>query len=130
MSGVVNESVECSNCGFVFQGDEVGEHPGEHDPCPNCGSLRRNVRLSVKETLVLSEYIGIKAKQQKSTRKKSKADYEFEEGKKKGKNGEMVYKKRIINREQPNLIGSYIEVVKDKDGNIIVDKNEKLSEHK
>ena len=130
MSGVVNESVECSSCGFVFHGGEVGEHPGEHEPCPSCGSLMRNIRLTIKETLGLSEYIGIKAKKQSSKHKKNRVDYVFEEGKKKGKDGEMVYKKRVINREQPDLLGSYIELVRDKDNNIIVNKNEKLSEHR
>jgi len=131
MPSVVNESVECSNCGFVFQGDEVGEHPGEHDPCPNCGSLRRHIHVSVKETLELREYIGIKAKKQNSKHKKSRADLEFEEGKKIGKDGKPVYKKLIRDREHPNSDNSYQELVVDtKTGKVIVDKREKLSEHK
>ena len=130
MSGVVNESVECSSCGFVFQGDEVGKHPGEHDPCPNCGSLRRHIRVSIKETLGLSEYIGIKAKKQNSKHKNNRADYEYEEGKKKGKDGRPVYKKLVKDREHADSDNSYQELVIDAEtGKVIVDKREKLSEH-
>ncbi len=129
MSSDINESVECSECGFVFQGNEVGKHPREHEPCPNCGSLRRHVRVSVKETWGLSEYTGIKAKKQGSEHKNKRADYEFGEGKKKGGDGKLVYKRMVRDREHPNSPGSYIEYVRDKDGNIIVNKSEKLSEH-
>jgi predicted nucleic acid-binding Zn-ribbon protein len=129
MSGKVSESVECGNCGYIFQDDELERNSREQKPCPNCGSLRRHIRLSVRETLGLSEYVGIKAKKQNSKHKKNRADYELEEGKKKGKDGKLVYKKRIVNREHPDLPNSYVEVVKDKDGKIIVNKSEKLSEH-
>ena len=131
MSSAINEYVECSRCGFAFQGEEVGKHPGEHDPCPKCGSLRRHIRVSVKETWRLSEYIGIKAKKQNSKHKKNRADHEFEEGKKIGRDGRPVYKKLIRDREHPNSDNSYQELVKDvKTGKVIVDKHEKLSKHR
>ena len=131
MSGEVSESVECSECSYVFQGEELDQDSKERKPCPNCGSLRRNIRLSVKETLGLSEYIGIKAKKQNSKHKKRRADYEFEEGKKIGKDGKPVYKKLIRDREHPNSDNSYQELVIDtKRGKVIVDKHEKLSGHK
>ena len=130
MSGEVSESVECSECSYVFQGEELDQDSKERKPCPNCGSLRRNIRLSVKETLGLSEYIGIKAKKPTSKHKKNRADYEYEEGKKKGKDGRLVYKKSIKDREHTALPHSYIERVTDiETGEIIVDKDEKLSEH-
>ena len=130
MSGEVSESVECSECSYVFQGEELDQDSKERKPCPNCGSLRRNIRLSVKETLGLSEYIGIKAKKPTSKHKKNRADYEYEEGKKKGKDGRLVYKKLVKDREHASSDNSYQELVIDvKTGKVIVDKHEKLSEH-
>ena len=130
MSNTISESVECSDCGYVFHGEEVGKHPGEHNPCPNCSSLRRHIRLSIKETLGLSEYIGIKAKNSSSKHKRNRADYEFGEGKKIGKDGKLVYKKSVKDRENANSDNSYQELVVDvKTDEVIVDKHEKLSEH-
>ncbi len=130
MSDTISETVECSDCGYVFHGEEVGKHPGEHNPCPNCSSLRRHIRLSIKETLGLSEYIGIKAKKSSSKHKGNRADYEFGEGKKIGKDGKLVYKKSVKDRENANSDNSYQELVVDvKTGEVIVDKHEKLSEH-
>jgi predicted RNA-binding Zn-ribbon protein involved in translation (DUF1610 family) len=130
MSGVVNESVECSSCGFVFQGDKVGEHPGEHEPCPNCGSLMRHISLTIKETWSWNEYNKLKAKKLSNTHKKHRADYEFEEGKKIGKDGKLVYKRLVKDRENTNSDNSYQELVIDvKTGDVVVDKHEKLSKH-
>ena len=130
MSSAVNESVECGSCGLVFQGDEVGEHPGEHEPCPNCGSLRRHIRVSVKETWSWNEYNKIKAKKASTTHKKHKVRHEFEEGKKKGNDGRLVYKKLVKDREHAKSDNSYQELVIDVEtGKVIEDKHEKLSEH-
>ena len=129
MSSEVSQSVECSECKYVFQADELEQDSEKRKPCPKCGSLRRNIHVTVNETLVLHEHIGIKAKKTSSKHKKNRVDYEYEEGKKKGKDGELVYKKRVVNREHPDSPNSYVEVVRDKDGNIIVNKSEKLSEH-
>ncbi len=131
MSGEVSQSLECSECSYVFQGEELGQDLRERKPCPNCGSLRRHVRLSVKETLSLSEYIGVEAKKQDSKHKKNRADYEFGEGKKTGKNGRLVYKKLVKDREHADSDNSYQELVIDSEtGKVIVDKHEKLSEHR
>ena len=86
--------------------------------------------MSIKETWGLSEYIGIKAKKQDSKHKNNRADYEFGEGKKKGKDGRLVYKKSVKDREHADSDNSYQELVIDvKTGKVIVDKHEKLSEH-
>ena len=123
-------SVECSNCGFVFQDEEPSKPREEWEPCPECGSLKRMVRLTHKETLELHEYNRLKAKKPASKHKKNRPDYELEQGKKIGKDGKLVDKTVIKDREHPDLPDSYVETVKDKNGNIIVDKHEKLSEHK
>ena len=120
-------TIECGKCGYVFQSDVLA---GKPNPCPICGSFGGHAYLTHKETVNLNEYIGLSAKKPTSKHKHNRADYEFGEGKKIGKDGKLVYKKRIMNREHPDLPDSYVEVVKDKDGNIIVNKSEKLSEHR
>ncbi len=131
MSSEVSQSVECSECKYVFQDDELDQDSEKRKPCPNCGSIRRNIHVTVKETWVLHEYVGLKAKKPSSKHHKNKADYEFEEGKKKGKNGRLVYKKLVKDREHADSDNSYQELVIDaKTGKVIVDKHEKLSEHK
>lgn len=124
-------SVECSNCGFVFQNEELTKPRENWEPCPQCGSLRRNVRLTHREALKLYESHGLKAKKPTSRHsKKNRVDYEFVEGERFGRNGRLVYGKTKKDREHPDLPDSYVETVKDKDGKIIIDKHEKLSEHK
>ena len=130
MNGKDSITVECSKCGYVFQSDELEQNLRELKPCPNCGALKRHAHLTHKESLSLNEYIGLKAKKHGPEHKNNRADYEVEEGNKIGKDGKLVYKKRVLNRENPDLPGSYVETVKDKDGNIIVNKSEKLSEHR
>ena len=130
MSGKIQQTVECSECKYVFKDDEVDNDTEKRKPCPNCGSLRRNLNLTVKDTMVLHEYIGLKTKKPSSGHKKNRADYEFEEGQKKGKDGRLVYKKLVKDREHADSDNSYQELVIDtKTGNTIVDKHEKLSEH-
>ncbi len=123
-------SVECSNCGFVFQNEESNEPREKWEPCPYCGSLKRMVRLTHRERLELYERQKLKAKKPSSKRKWRRPDYEEEKGKKIGGDGKLVDKTVIKDREHPDLPNSYVETVRDKDGNIIVDKHEKLSEHR
>jgi DNA-directed RNA polymerase subunit RPC12/RpoP len=131
MSSEVSQSVECSECNYAFHDDELDRDLEKRIPCPNCGSFRRTVHVTVKDNLVLHEYIGLKAKKPSSTHKKSRADYEFEEGKKKGKNGRLVYKKLVRDREHAASDNSYQELVIDVEtGKVIVDKHERLSKHR
>jgi predicted nucleic acid-binding Zn-ribbon protein len=126
-----NMSVECTNCGFIFPSDGLNEPVDKRKPCPNCGSFRRNIRFTHTETLELREGLNLKANKPTSKHKKHRADYEFEEGEKLGRNGRLVHKKVIKDRERANSPHSYQELVKDvKTGEIIVNKDEKLSEHR
>jgi len=87
--------------------------------------------VSVNETLELSEYVGIKAKKQDSKHKKNRADYESEGGKTRGRDGRLVNKELVKDREHASSDNSYRELVVDAEtGKVIVDKHEKLSEHK
>ena len=112
-------SVKCANCGFTFKNnEEVGQ------PCPKCGSHDRSLHLhnEVKAHVLLK----LKKKGATSKHKKGRPDYELEEGKKTGKDGKLVSIERIIDRDSDR----YQEIVKDENGKIIVDKDEKLSEHR
>jgi predicted nucleic acid-binding Zn-ribbon protein len=130
MSGFVTDSVKCGNCGFVFQADDLSKPLSERSPCPNCGSLKRVMDVNIEDKLVLHEYLKVEAKKPSSAHKKHRADYEFEQGVAKGRNGNLVYKRKVKDRENSDSPGSYVEYVRDKDGNIIVNKSEKLSEHR
>ena len=79
---------------------------------------------------MIHEYIGLEAKKPYSKHKKNRADYECEKGVKRGRNGKLVYKKIVRDREHPESPDSYVEYVRDEEGNIIVNKTEKLSEHR
>jgi rubredoxin len=130
MSGVSKESVECGNCGYVFHGDDIDQESGKRNPCPSCGSLKRKFNVAIEDTVELHGYLKGEMKKPTSKHKKKRADYEFEQGVTKGKNGKLVYKKKVTDRQNPDSPDSYIEYVRDNDGNIIVNKREKLSEHR
>ncbi|GAH73430.1 unnamed protein product [marine sediment metagenome] len=72
------------------------------------------------------ESVKLKAKKPSSTHKKHRSNYVLEQGKKIGKDGKLVSLERIIDRDSNH----YKEIVKDKDGKVIVNKDEKLSKHK
>ncbi len=121
-----NISIECSNCGFVFQNEQLNEPIEKRKPCPECGSQSRTIRLAIKAKAEVLARMKLKARKPTSTRKKRRPNYESDSGKKIGKNGKLVSIERIIDRDSNH----YKEVIKDKDGNVIVNKDEKLSEHK
>jgi len=129
MSDVVNDSVQCP-CGYIFHGDDLDQESGKRKPCPKCGSLKRIFNEKAEDGVVLSEHLKGEIKKPSSRHKKGRADYEFEQGVIKGKNGKPVYIRKVIDREHPDSPESYVEYVRDKNGNIIVNKSEKLSEHR
>ena len=124
----VSKSVECNNCGMTFY--DLDQPLSKDNPCPNCGSFEGIVKVGIKAILEPHGYLGGKMKKPTSKHKKKRADYEFEQGVTTGKNGKLVYKRKVKDREHAGSPGSYVEYVRDKDGNIIVNKSEKLSEHK
>jgi uncharacterized C2H2 Zn-finger protein len=130
MSDVSKESVECATCGYEFPLYELSKPSNERSPCPNCGSLKRKFKVTIEDTVKSYGYLKGEMKRPVSKHKNNRADYEFEEGKKMGKDGKLVYKRKVIDREHPDLPDSYVEYVRDKDGKVIVNKSEKLSEHR
>ena len=91
-------------------------------------SRYRSVHINAK----VKSYGLLKAKKIVTNSKhKHKSVYDLEQGKKIGKNGKLVDVKKIKDREHSNEPHSYIETVKDVEtGEIIVNKDEKLSEHR
>lgn len=138
-------SIECSNCGFVLQNVLLSDLFAEHNPCPRCGAVKRSITLAPKIDLFVNADIikpdvtiqkeislglEIQATNTGSRHKKHRLDYESKQGKTTGRNGRRVYKKTSYNRQNPDSLGSYIEKVIDgESGNIIVEKQEKLSDH-
>ena len=108
---------QCANCGFVFKSsEEVGR------PCPRCGSPDVNLKTGDKgkgHSLVTEE------RYDSSKKHGHGSYYTLKKGERIGKDGKSVSIERVIDRDSDH----YTEVVKDKDGNVIVNKNEKLSEH-
>jgi hypothetical protein len=129
MPNVQEQRIACSECKSVFNNDELNIEPEKRKPCPNCGSLQRNIHVAIHETIALYDSIGIKGKKAGTKHKNNRVDYESEQGIKRGKNGRLVFKKKLIDREHPNQNGSYVEYVRDEEGNIIVNKSERLTEH-
>jgi hypothetical protein len=129
MSDEVNDSVQCP-CGYIFHGDDVDQESGERKPCPKCGSLKRIFNKGLKDGITSHDYIGLEVKKPYTKHKKNRADYESEQGVTKGRNGKLVFKRKVKDREHPDSPDSYVEYVRDRDGNIIVNKSEKLSEHR
>ncbi|MBI4267996.1 MAG: hypothetical protein HY662_04340 [Chloroflexi bacterium] len=130
MPNVVNQSVECGNCGYALPLDNLSKPSDECSPCPNCGSLKRKFNVTIEDRVESHEYLKGEMKKPSSKHKKKRADYEFEQGVTTGKDGKLVYKRKVKDREHPDSPDSYVEYVRDKDGNIIVNKSEKLSEHR
>ena len=131
MSGVDNVHVECTGCGFVFLDGKVEKHPQEHKSCPNCGSFAQHIGLTISDSVSVSDYVRGEARRLDSRHKGNRADHDFEEGTRHGGDGRLVYKKNVRDREHPHSDGSYQELVIDvKTGEVIVDKHERLSDHR
>jgi len=111
-------SVSCLNCGFLFENED------HNRPCPKCSSRNRSVTLTgeIKPHGLLK----LGKKGAKSKRHKHRFDQEIVTGEKTGRNGKLVNIERIVDREQD----LYKETVKDGHGQVIVQKDEKLSEHR
>lgn len=110
-------SVSCLDCGFVFGNED------HNDPCPKCGSRNRSITLT--EKITFHEVLKVGKKGAKSRKHKHKFDQEIIAGNRIGKDGKPVNIEQVIDREHD----LYKKTIKDEHGQIIVQKDEKLSEH-
>jgi len=111
-------AAQCANCGFIFESsEEVGQ------PCPKCGLLDRNIGVDDEG----SAHEKLKEGRRDPAKKHGHGNYyTLEKGERIGKDGKLVSIERVIDRDSDH----YTEVIKDKDGTVIVNKDERLSEHK
>ena len=54
-------TVECGECHRVLK-ESPSAKAEERRPCPGCGSLTRHIYVNIKDTLVVSDDLAIKAK--------------------------------------------------------------------
>ncbi|MGB8706970.1 MAG: hypothetical protein WCD72_03335 [Dehalococcoidia bacterium] len=111
-------SVLCSDCGFDFENEDHTK------ACPKCGSRNRSITLT--EEIKSHELLKLRKKGAASIKHKHRFDQEIVTGEKVGKDGKPVSIEQVVDREQD----VYKETVKDEHGQIIVQKDEKLSEHR
>lgn len=58
MSDIMDDSVRCGNCGYVFHDDDIDKASGNRKPCPKCSSLKRHyyhkaeVKIGVKTEML------------------------------------------------------------------------------
>jgi hypothetical protein len=121
---VKREGVNCIDCGA-----DRTAYDAPSEPCRECGSLRRNVRVSIEETLRAEDHLAYHAKHPTPTYRagsKSRPARETWGGEHPSADG--VYRKvrRVVDREGD----WYEETVRDPDGTLIRDVAEPLSEHR
>ncbi len=115
--------IECGECGEILD-EPTDQTETDRMPCPNCGSLRRHVRLSFSETLTLHEKRKLKAKGPEG----GKPRYESVQGDDlHQKSGRWMKLKRIIDR----VNDWYQEIITDpKTGEVVHKTEDPLSEHR
>ncbi|MCD6474612.1 MAG: zinc ribbon domain-containing protein [Thermoplasmata archaeon] len=108
--------IYCRNCGKKLSND--------NEVCPNCGSKKRNIIVTLKDKIELHDQIKGKVKRQgfKKPIREFKVGDDLHH-----KSGKWYHKEMYIDREKDQ----YKEIVKDKTtGNIIHKCEEPLSKHK
>ena len=108
--------VSCLNCGFAFESED------HNKPCPECGSRNRGISLAAE----IKPHSFLKLGKKGTSKKHGhKFDAEIITGKRVGKDGKLVNIEQIIDRDSDK----YDKIVKDEQGQTIVEKDERLSQH-
>lgn len=117
------QSIFCAKCGRAL--DENPVMPvEERKPCPSCGSVARNIHVTINETMTMREKLGLKGRH--SGRKKPFIEQVSGDDLHR-KSGKWMKHSRVIDRDND----SYHEVVKDpKSGKIVHECKEPLSQHR
>ncbi|MGO8943524.1 MAG: zinc ribbon domain-containing protein [Syntrophobacteraceae bacterium] len=117
-----NDTVECGECGTLI--DSQRDTEDHRISCPNCGSNKRNYHVSITDTMVARDGLGIKAKRPGEKRPfiEDKAMPDFSQSR-----GKVVLRKQVIDRDNDK----YFESVTDyESGEVIHHCDEPLSEHR
>jgi len=118
---VIHDTTKCANCGA--QVDPSGDTPEHRVSCGKCGSTKRNYYVSIAETLVARDGLGVKAKRPGDKRPyvEDLAVPEYSRSR-----GKVVHRQRVIDRDNDR----YFEKVTDYEtGDVIHHCEEPLSQH-
>lgn len=112
--------VKCSKCDCDLS--SVHDEDEERAPCPQCGSTAR--AFSVHLSGVMTVFSSLGAKHRRPGFKRP--IMEMFSGKRRGRDGRIVNRDAVIDR----LAHRYRERVTTEDGEVIVDKDEGLRQHR
>ena len=112
-------STLCADCGFVFEKEDYNK-----PCCPKCGSRNRHII----ETDEGKGYELLKLREDGNALRKHNHRFckETMTGERIGTDDKLVSIKQVVDRERD----TYTKTIKDEHGRIIVQKDEKLSEHR
>lgn len=118
MSRSENPDIRCANC------DADLSAGSDEPPCPYCGSEGRNIFVHVQEGVQVHESVAGKVRRKGASGRRAQ---EFKSGDDfKHSTEEWVRLERRINREDDR----YYEKIPDKNGNVIREVDEPLSQHR
>jgi len=110
----------CIGCGGALLGDQPGV------PCSQCGDIRRTTSAAIRESVEVLSSIRIQKKSPGyPSRKRIRLDH-FEGWDWSRKLGSMVRKLRRVDKDAD----IYTEVVQERDGTVIHECHEPLSDHR
>lgn len=115
------DTIECADC--TAEVDARGDTPEQHMPCEKCGSTKRNHHISILESVVARDGIGVKAKRAGEKRPyiEDLAGPDHSRSREK-----FVHRERVIDRDNDR----YFEKITDYDsGEVIHHCEEPLSRH-
>ena len=116
---MVSTKYFCQNCRR-----ELNE---EQKPCPYCGSVRRDIKVEIKEEIKIRE--SLRGRQKRNGFKKFMVEFLqgwFSSGDKE-KFPEGIQQTRLIDKKNDKY---QKKVIDEATGEVVIDKDEKLSEHK
>jgi hypothetical protein len=121
--------VTCALCGTALD-DDLDAPAERRQPCPNCGSTARNAHIYVSGSAVGHSSLRLRQKRPgflgRSGRSKGGLVREVLQGEEQSADGSWVDKVRVKDREADR----YAERVVAKDGTVLHDVDEPLSEHR
>lgn len=126
MTDDINQSIECSDCGAPLPNEWLNKESGQL--CPNCGSIRKTVRLNIHENAVIEVHDSVTGKTKDSNySSKRNPRHEFFEGDDLRKSdGKWMKKRRVIDKYN----NKYLEKVVDPEtGEIVHHNEESLTDH-
>jgi DNA replicative helicase MCM subunit Mcm2 (Cdc46/Mcm family) len=116
---MVSTKYFCQKCGRELKADQK--------PCPFCGSINRDIKVTIEEKIVARETLRVRQKRKGFGRFIKENIQGWFPSRDKRKHAEGVEKTRVIDKQKD----SYQEKIKDvKTGEIVRDIKEPLSQHK